>query len=109
MRKLIAILISILLSTTAFAGDLVLERYSISSDSLGYYVSGSIRNDTKRKCNTACVNFSLYSSIAKDKFLGSVVACEYGLLDGARWAFKTTHVRTDTIPSELEVNRLDCN
>ena len=55
MRKLIIILISILFSSAAFAGDLVLERYLISSDSLGYYVSGNIRNDTKRKCNTVCV------------------------------------------------------
>jgi hypothetical protein len=55
------------------------------------------------------VNFSLYSSISKDKHLGSVGACERGLRDGARWSFKTYSVATDTIPSVADVNSLDCN
>ena len=108
VRKVIVLLMVLLFSSSAFAGDLELVGYKIGSDSLGYYVYGTIRNNSGGKCNSVCVDFSLYSSISKDKFLGSVSVCESGLKDGAQWSFKTTHIQTDTRASEVELNSLNC-
>jgi tetratricopeptide (TPR) repeat protein len=88
--------------------DLVLEKYSVTCGNAGCYVSGIIRNKAAKTCDTACVTFSLYSSRAKDKFLGSVDACEKGLREGAPWEVKTDRVRVDITPNHVEVSSSTC-
>ncbi len=109
MKKLIfTMLFLVFTAVYGYAKEPSLESYRVDSERGGYYVYGTIRNDTGKTCKSICVRFNFYTSFSKTTLIDSVTDCTSGLKDGVTWKFKTHRIWTSHTPT-ADLESISCH